>query len=142
MPALATDLLMIERAGTPYKATASELRVAAHAVGYSVGAGGAVTQATNKSTAVTLNKLSGNITLTAAALAAGAIVAFVLNNNAASVDDLVLTTHHATGTFGAYNIAARVTSAGVVTISVRNTSTASLSEAIVIKFAIIKAPSA
>lgn len=41
-------------------------------IGYQTGSGGTVTQATSKSTAVTLNKLSGRITLNAEALAAGA----------------------------------------------------------------------
>lgn len=116
------------------------VRTATTVFGYATGTGGAVTQATNKSTAVTLNKLCGNVTMMNSALAAGAIVSFALNNNTAVADDLVLATHHAVGTFGAYNIAARVTSAGVITVSVRNMSAASLSEAIVIKFAILKAP--
>lgn len=143
MPAQTGDLLLIERAGTPYKLTAGELRASSVSLGYGgTGTGGAVTQATSKATAVTLNKLSGNVTLNAAALAAGAIVSFVLNNTAAALEDMVLATHHATGTFGAYNIAARVTSAGVITVSIRNTSAASLSEAVVVKFAILKAPNA
>lgn len=80
--------------------------------------------------------------MTSTALAAATIVSFALNNNQAAVGDHVLATHHATGTFGAYGIAARVTSAGVITISVRNNSASSLGEAIVIKFSIIKAVTA
>lgn len=118
------------------------IRTHSTALGYGVaGTGGAVSQATNKATAVTLNKRCGNVTMMNSALAAGAIVSFALNNSLAVVDDMVLVTHHAAGTFGAYNLAARVTSAGVITVSVRNTSAASLSEAIVLKFAILKAPS-
>jgi hypothetical protein len=41
-------------------------------LGYSTGAGGAITQGTSKSTAVTLHKVCGSITMHNAALAAGA----------------------------------------------------------------------
>ena len=40
-------------------------------IGYAAGAGGTVTQATNKSTTVVLNKTTGQITMNAASLAAG-----------------------------------------------------------------------
>lgn len=49
-------------------------------IGYGTGAGGSVTQATSKSTAVTLNKPCGRITMNNAALAAGATVSFNLSN--------------------------------------------------------------
>ena len=50
------------------------------ALGYGAGAGGIVTQLTSKSTAVTLNKPSGRITMNNAALGAGATVEFILYN--------------------------------------------------------------
>lgn len=50
-------------------------------LGYGTGAGGTVTQATSKSTAVTLNKPCGQITMNNAALAAGATVSFFMYNN-------------------------------------------------------------
>jgi hypothetical protein len=56
--------------------------------------------------------------------------------------DQLVCTHHATGTFGAYSINGRVTGAGAGSIAVRNNSASSLSEAIVIKFSIIKAVTA
>jgi hypothetical protein len=136
-----TDLLVIDRAGTLYKAPVSSLPTdGTTTFGYAVGAGGTVTQATSKATAVTLNKLTGEITLNAAALAAATIVTFVFNNSQVAVGDQVVCTHHATGTFGAYTINARVTGAGVISVAVRNNSAASLSEAIVIKFNVIKSP--
>ncbi len=109
-------------------------------IGY--GAGGVVTQATSKATAVTLNKPTGEITLNAAALAAGAIVTFTLNNSFVAVGDMILTAHHSGGTVGPYLINARVTGAGVASIAVRNTSAASLSEAIVVKFFVLKSTNA
>jgi hypothetical protein len=80
--------------------------------------------------------------MNAAALAAGAIVTFVLNNNQVAVGDQFLTSHHSGGTIGSYLINGRVTGAGAASIAVRNTSAASLSEAIVIKFTVVKSPNA
>jgi hypothetical protein len=117
-------------------------RVFTTAFGYSTGAGGTVTQATSKSTAVTLNKLTGEITMNSAVLAAATIATFVLNNSTLVAGDQLVCSHHATGTFGAYTINGRVTGAGAASIAVRNNSSASLSEAIVIKFSVIKAVSA
>src|SRR6185295_5285322 len=105
---------------------------------FGYGAGGAVRQSGNKSSAVTLNKLTGEITMTSTALAAATIVTFVLNNNTIAAGDQIVCTHHATGTFGAYAINGRVTGAGAASIAVRNNSAASLGEAIVIKFTVIK----
>lgn len=56
-------------------------------LGYGVGAGGEVTQAANKSTAVTLNKPSGTIWMHNASLAAGAAVEFSLNNTLLATGD-------------------------------------------------------
>lgn len=117
-------------------------RVASTAFGYSAGAGGTVAQSGNKSSAVTLNKLTGEITMVNAALAAGAIATFVLNNSALAAGDQLITSHHSGGTVGPYLINGRVTGAGAASIAVRNTSAGSLSEAIVIKFSVIKAVTA
>ena len=51
-------------------------------IGYSTGAGGTVIQATNKSTGVTLNTVTGIITMNNASLAADTSVAFVLTDSA------------------------------------------------------------
>ena len=108
-------------------------------IGYATGSGGTVTQATNKSTAVTVNKTTGEITMNAAALAAATVVTFVLNNSSVAAGDMIVTSHHSGGTVGPYLINGRVTGAGIGSIAVRNTSAGSLSEAIVIKFAVVKA---
>ena len=109
------------------------------AFGYGSGVGGSVTQATSKSTAVTLNKPSGKITMNNAALAAGASVVFVVNNTFAQNNDLVVAHTDSTGgfTLDVYRVEARA-SVNAFAIKVTNTSGASLSEAVVINFAIIK----
>jgi hypothetical protein len=110
-------------------------------MGYATGAGGTVVQATSKATGVTLNKFSGQITMNAAALAAGTIVSFVLTNSQIAATDLLVLNHVSGGTPGSYSLNARC-AAGSATIDVRNNSAASLSEAIVIGFAVQKAVTA
>lgn len=121
---------------------ADGVRTGTTVFGYATGAGGVATQPTNKTTAVTLNKLTGDITMASGALAAGAIATFVLNNNTVAVGDLIVTAHHSGGTVGPYLINGRVTGAGACSIAVRNTSAASLNEAPVLKFAVIKSGTA
>ncbi|PBB40603.1 hypothetical protein CK222_27370 [Mesorhizobium sp. WSM3866] len=107
-------------------------------IGYASGAGGAVVQATSKTTGVTLNKASGQVTMNAAALAAGTIVSFVLTNSAIAAGDVLILNHISGGTRGAYSLNAS-SAAGSATIDVRNNTAGSLSEAIVIAFAMVKA---
>ena len=109
------------------------------AIGYTngVGAGGTVTQPTSKATGVILNKVSGDITMNNAALAAGAIVSFVLTDSFIEATDTLDLNHISGGTPGAYSLNARCGS-GVATIDVRNNTGGSLSEAIVIRFGLNK----
>ena len=111
-------------------------------VGYATGAGGTVTQATSKATGVTLNKICGDITLHNAVLNAGVIVSFVFTNSCIAAGDTLVLNHVTTGTFGSYLLNARGFGAGSCTIDVRNTSAGNLTEAIVIRYAVIKAVSA
>lgn len=106
-------------------------------LGYSAGAGGTVTQATSKVTSVTLNKTCGAITLNNAALAADTVVSFILTNSAIVATDVLVLNHISGGTIGAYTLNAQA-GAGGATINVRNNTAGSLSEAIVIQFALIK----
>lgn len=105
--------------------------------GYSTGDGGTVTQATSKSTAVTLNKRCGQITLNGAALAADTTVSFTLTNSTVASGDIIALNHVSAGTNGAYTLNAQA-GAGSAVIAVRNVTAGSLSEAIVIGFAVIK----
>lgn len=106
-------------------------------IGYATGAGGTVTQATSKATGVTLSKASGAITMNAAALAAGTIVSFVLTNTSIAATDVLVLNHISGGTVGSYALNAQC-AAGSATINVRNNTAGSLTEAIVIQFALIK----
>ena len=109
--------------------------------GYGSGAGGTVTQATNKSTGVTLNTRCGQITMNNANLATGTAVTFTLTNSQIAATDILLMNHVSGGTLGNYSFVARC-AAGSATISVRNVSGGDLAEAVVIGFAVIKATTA
>ena len=106
--------------------------------GYVAGEGGTVTQATSKSTGVTLSKKCGQITMNAAALAADTTVTFTLTNTEIVATDIIVLNHVSGGTAGSYLLNAQAGS-GSASINVRNITGGALSEAIVIGFAIIKA---
>jgi hypothetical protein len=108
------------------------------AFGYISGTG-TITQATNKATAVTLNGPGGRITLNGAALAADTTVSFTLTNSSITANDVLILNHLSAGTAGSYLLNAQA-AAGSASINVRNITSGSLSEAIVIGFAVIKTP--
>jgi predicted transcriptional regulator len=109
----------------------------ASAVGYATGTGGTVTQNTNKSTGVTLNKRCGEITMRNTALGAATIVSFVLTNTTIAPTDVIVINHVSGGTIGAYTINGSCNN-GSATIYVRNNTAGSLSEALVLRFVVIK----
>lgn len=106
-------------------------------IGYATGAGGAITQQTNKSTTVVLNAACGQITMNGANLNAATIVSFTLTNSCIAATDVLVLNHVSTGTPGSYTLNARA-AAGSATIDVRNNTAGNLAEAIVIGFAVIK----
>jgi len=114
----------------------SKTAYATTGIGYANGAGGSVTQLTSKSTAVTINKLTGQITMNAASLAAGAGVSFaVLNSLVASTDCVKLSS-------GGFGIGYRVEEFGVTTgrfdIRVTNVTGSALAEGLIINFVVIR----
>ena len=106
-------------------------------LGYTSAAQGTVTQATDKSTAVTLNKSAGRITMNAASLAASTAVSFTLNDNLISANDIVITNISAGGTAGAYTTYVSSMTTGSAVITLRNMTAGPLAEAVVINFALI-----
>ena len=107
-------------------------------LGYTAAAQGTVTQLTSKATAVTLNKPAGVITMNNAALNTATNATFTLNNSFISANDtVILTISGGQATPGSYNVFANALSAGTVSITLRNISGGSLSEAVVVNFAII-----
>ena len=110
-------------------------------LGYTTGSGGTVTQATSKATGVTLSESTGQITLNAAALASDTTVSFTLTNTVIEANDILILNHISAGTAGSYLLNAQ-SAAGSASINVRNITAGSLSEAIVVAFAVIKAVTA
>ena len=107
-------------------------------IGYGTGAGGTVTQASSKSTGVTLDKVSGQITMNNASLAAAAEVSFTFTNSTIAATDVVVTAISSGATAGAYNTHVDAIAAGSCRISITNFSASPLAEAIVINFVVIK----
>tara|TARA_R110000868_G_scaffold188653_1_gene431440 strand:+ start:20 stop:430 length:411 start_codon:yes stop_codon:yes gene_type:complete len=106
-------------------------------LGYTAAAQGTVTQATSKSTGVTLNKSAGQITLNNASLAATTTVTFTLTNSFLSSNDIVILSIASGGTAGAYNAYVSGLAAGSVVLALRNVTAGALAEAVVVNFAII-----
>lgn len=109
-------------------------------LGYSAAAQGTVTQLTDKSTAVTLNKSAGRITMNNAALAGGAVALFTLNNSLISANDTIIVCVSSTttgSTAGAYTTYVSNMTTGSCVIALRNLSATSYSEAVIINFSVI-----
>ena len=110
-------------------------------IGYSTAAQGTVTQLTDKSTGVTLNKSAGRITMNNAALAGATAVSFILTNSTISTNDTMIVNigSNTTGSaLGAYTTYVSYLAAGSALITLRNlTAATSYSEAVVINYAII-----
>ena len=113
--------------------------LASTTLGYKAGSGGTVTQSSSKTTGVTLNKISGEIVMNAAALADDATAAFTLTNSTIAATDVVIVNVASVGTAGAYQVTVGAVAAGSCSISVLNVSGGSLSQAIKLNFAVIKA---
>jgi len=127
--------------GTSLSTTGNQVISSTGKQGYATGAGGTVTQATSKATGVTLSKSTGQITLNNAALASDTTVSFTLTNTVIEAGDILIMNHISAGTAGSYLLNAQ-SAAGTASINVRNITAGSLSEAIVIAFAVIKAVTA
>ena len=119
-------------------ASTSTVSVGSTPVGYATGAGGTVTQATSKSTGVTLNKTTGRITMNAASLAAGTTVGFVLTNSIIADGDIPVVAIKSGGTANSYHVQVSAVTNGACTIEVRNTSGGALAEALVLNFGLIR----
>jgi len=111
---------------------------ASQELGYSTAAQGTVTQATDKSTGVTLNKSAGRITMNNAALAGATAVSFTLTNSLISANDAIIVNVSGGGTAAAYTTYISSMTAGSAVVTLRNlTASTSLSEAVILNFAII-----
>lgn len=111
-------------------------------LGYATGSGGTVTQTTSKSTAVTLNKACGSITLDNANMPAGTSEVFTLTNDKIAATDVVMVCIKSGATANTYRVQVESVAAGSCQISIQNYSASPISEAVVLNFVVIKAVAA
>jgi hypothetical protein len=116
------------------------LEVGAGPVGYGTGAGGAVTQATSRTTGVTLSKMTGGITLFSTTTTAGLVTTFTVTNTLVLATDTInLSVKTATGVYLCF---VTTVAAGSFKVSVYTPAAVASAEAPVINFAIIRAVAA
>ena len=121
--------------GTSLTATGTIVSTGTAGVGYASGAGGTVTQGTNRTTSVTLNKTSGAITLFSAAGSATATTFSVINSTVAATDVIILNQKSGTNL---YDLLITSVAAGSFDITFLTTGGVA-TDAPVINFAVIKA---
>lgn len=110
-------------------------------IGYVASFGGTVTQATNRTTGVTLNKLSGQITTNNASLAAEAAAEFTVTNSTVSINDTVVVSIQSGTNGGNTEAFVSTVAAGSFKIKVANNNAAAGTAetgAIIINFTVIQ----
>jgi hypothetical protein len=108
------------------------------------GVGGTVTQGagSGKSTAVTLNTPTGQITMNNANLTATTTVGFTLNNTCIEATDTVIINLSSGGTTNSYYVGVDAVAANSCHIIVRNFTAGGLAEALVLNYTLIKGANA
>lgn len=99
---------------------------------------GSVTQATNKSTGVTIDTMAGVITMNNASLASATSVGFTVTCASVDADDTVNLSLASGGTAASYLYSVDAVANGSFKIHVRNMSGGALGEALVFNYSIIK----
>lgn len=108
-------------------------------IGFTTGNGGTVTQTTSRTTGVTLNAPSGQITLVAGSISGLSSQEFTLTNSYIAATDVVLVSFGSGLTATTYDVTVTETSAGSCKISVHNVNnSATPSDTPVINFVVFK----
>lgn len=110
--------------------------------GYITGEGGAVTQSTSRTTAVTLNKKCGQITLFSTTTTTGQVTVFTVTNSTVAATDVVSIAHASGGTAGQYIVTIAAVAAGSFQVAVYTPVAQASAAAPVLNFAVIKATAA
>jgi hypothetical protein len=124
--------------GTSLTASGTIVSIGTAGIGYGAGAGGTVTQATSRTTGVTLNKTSGAITLVSAAGSATAATFVVTNSTVAATDVIILNQKSGTDL---YDLMVTAVGTGSFNITFRTTG-GTTTEQPIFNFAVIKAVTA
>ncbi|MBB3928749.1 hypothetical protein GGR43_004494 [Sphingobium jiangsuense] len=107
-------------------------------IGYATGAGGTITQATSKTTGVTINTPVGQIITHNAALPGGAAARFTVTNSAVRATDIITVLAQN----GDYEAKAFDIADGSFRIALKNDTGGSLSDAVTLNFAIVSGANA
>ena len=107
-------------------------------LGYGTGAGGTVTQATSRTTGVTLSKPTGKITLFSKTATTGTFASFTLTNTLIAATDVVIVNFASATSADKYSLFVTAVAAGSCRIQVYNIAAVAVAEAPVINFAVIK----
>ena len=124
--------------GTSLAVTGAVTSSGTAGVGYATGAGGTVTQATSRTTGVTLNKTTGAITMFSAAGSTTAATFTVTNSTVAATDVIILNQKSGTDL---YDLMVTAVAAGSFNLTFRTTG-GTTTETPVFNFAVIKAVAA
>jgi hypothetical protein len=132
-PTLVTPVIGVAT-GTSLAVTGALRSSGTAGVGYSTGAGGVVIQGTSRTTGVTINKITGQITLFSAAGTTAATTFTVTNSTVNTTDAIILTQH--TGT-DLYDLMVTKTTLGSFDITFRTTG-GTTTEQPIFNFTVIK----
>jgi len=91
-----------------------------------------------KATGVTINHETGQITMDDASLASGAVVTFAVANSKVAATDVAIVNHVSGGTVGGYLINAQGFASETFNITVTNLTSGALTDALVLRFVIVK----
>lgn len=115
--------------------------LATSALGYATGAGGTVIQITNRSTGVTLSKLSGSIQTDTTSLAAEASATFIVTNTLVAIGDVIVLSIRSGSNGGNTAVNVVTVAAGSFSIMVSNNNAAAGTAetgAIIVNFVVLK----
>ena len=106
-------------------------------IGYETGAGGVVTQITDATTAVTINRVCGQITTVALTTAGAAEEVFTVNNTTVAANDVIVVSTTYAGA-GKPIVFVTNVAANAFAMNITNVSASALNAVCVINFAVIK----
>lgn len=108
-------------------------------IGYGNGAGGSVTQATSRTTGVTLGAACGQITLFSTTTLANTFASFTVTNAAVTATSVVITNFSSGATADRYGLLVTAVADGSFRVQIHNIVAVGVAEAPVVNFAILSA---
>ena len=132
----AQQVVYLQGALNSANANIVSVQALANVVGFTTGNGGLSTQITSRTTPITLNKPSGQITLFSQAMTAFTANTFIFTNSAIGANDFIMFNHWSGGTIGNYIINSN-TGVGTANVTIRSLNTVT-AESPVLQYIVIK----